>query len=93
MASVARGVLVTGVVAILCTACSFAGLPLADTPRAMAPLPPGVTGPILPPSYVPELGAILALALVGEGPALTAPPPAREAARLTSAPDSTHGGG
>jgi hypothetical protein len=92
-ASATRGVLVTAVVAILCTACSFAGLPPAGTPRASAPLPPGVTGPILPPSYVPEPGAILALALVGNRLTRTTPPPAREAARRTSAPDSTHGGG
>jgi hypothetical protein len=56
----ARGALALGMTALVCAACS-----LAETPPTPAPLPPGLTGPILPPAYVPEPEAILASVLAG----------------------------
>ena len=82
-ANAARGALAIGLTALQCTACSLARVPTADTPSAL--FPPGVTSPILPPSYVPEPEAILASALVGEWPARDAPLAARETVRPANA--------
>ena len=75
--------------ALMCAACS-----LAEILPTLAPLPPGLTGPILPPAYVPEPEAILASVPAGERPARrVAPPAAREAAQPARGPDGSLGGG